>query len=121
MRNSGIEHRWWSSPRITSSSIGSISHHLCEFSIKVRSSFFVNLIFLGVSYEDDFLILILIVSVYVGLDLRFALFGLFDWFVDFLSTSIWSLFIRLSIVCGVGVVLRGEELVGSCSGLFECT
>ena len=121
MWNGSIEHGWWSSSRITSSSIGSISHHLCELSIKVCSSFFVNLIFLGVSYENDFLILILIVTILVRLDFRFDVVGFFDWIVDFLSTSIWSLFIRLSIVCGVGIVLRGEELVGSCSGLFECT
>ena len=124
MRDGSVENGWWSPPEITSSSIGSIRHHLCKFSIKVRSCFFVDLILFGITNKDDcffFLFLvILIVVVFVMDQLWRNIANFFRCFVRIvLIAPIGSFFIGLGIVRVIRFMLRSEQLVGSRGSLGE--
>lgn len=127
MRDGSIENRWWSPPEITSSSIGSIRHHLCEFPVEVRSCLFVDLILLGITNKDDcfFLILIILVVVVVVVVVN-KLWGdiadLFRCFVRIvLIAPIGSFFVGLGIVRVGRFMLRSEQLVGRRGSLGKST
>lgn len=126
MRDGSVENRWWSPPEITSSSIGSISHHLCELSIEISSCLFVDLILLGIAYKDDcffFLFLVILIVVVLVVDKLWRnIANFFRCFVRIvLIAPIGSFFIGLGIVRVIRFMLRSEQLVGSRGSLSKCS
>ena len=126
MWDGSIEYRRWGSPRIPTSSIGSISHHLCELSIEICSCLFVDLILLGIAYKDDcffFLFLVILIMVVVVVNKLWCnIANLFRCFVRIvLIAPIGSFFIGLGIVRVIRFMLRSEQLIGSRCSLGEST